>query len=436
MLKIQSSLTILPVLKEVKNAQGQHGLKHGDYQRYRAYCTRRIKRLRKSLDFTQIVSRHKQVFKQKKATPALIVEAPKNKDPLRYLHVSLMYAERCWAFAMALKQESNTEHRKKFHLVRKLRKAVMYANDLLSLCNDEDVQCDTRTKLEAQAYCSYIFGLYFFETDKWRKASDSLQKAQTIYVKLCEAIKDPEVLQMYQQRVDEIKPTLRFCAFNLGEQSGQDILDNLGERGDDDYLAATLDQLILQAQEKEGKGATEIDWLGKQLVVKTAKVRTFLLKYEGSKSKILNTDQVEKLLWDCRDAIQELRNTNQDKSLLGCYLTYLRNEITCERNLTLVRDSQNQNERIRLYEIISGSLDDTKSLLIDYKQQFNEEDIHLLISKIDAKLLAYKAFRCYSIGSAGRVSARQSIALLHRASEYAAQGLESDFLDDVSVVYL
>lgn len=52
----------------------------------------------------------------------------------RYLHIPLMLSERCWAYAMQLRQESNTEQRKKFHLVQKLRKACIYALQLDELC--------------------------------------------------------------------------------------------------------------------------------------------------------------------------------------------------------------------------------------------------------------------------------------------------------------
>jgi hypothetical protein len=46
----QSSVICLPVLVEIKTAQAQHGLKHGDYQRYRQYCTRKLHRLRESVN--------------------------------------------------------------------------------------------------------------------------------------------------------------------------------------------------------------------------------------------------------------------------------------------------------------------------------------------------------------------------------------------------
>lgn len=45
-----------------------------------------------------------------------------------------MQAERAWGHAMQLRQEANTEPRKRFHLVQRLRKATVYALQLQKLC--------------------------------------------------------------------------------------------------------------------------------------------------------------------------------------------------------------------------------------------------------------------------------------------------------------
>ena len=49
---------------------------------------------------------------------------------------------------MELKLLANTEPRKKFHMTRKLQKAVVYAEELNNLCEMDRV--DARTKLESQ----------------------------------------------------------------------------------------------------------------------------------------------------------------------------------------------------------------------------------------------------------------------------------------------
>ena len=83
----------------------------------------------------------------------------------KYLLIPLIQAERAWAYAMQLKQEANTDPRKKFHLLNRLRKAVKYSNELEKLSQSN--KCDARTKLEAQGYTNLLNGQYNFETQHW-----------------------------------------------------------------------------------------------------------------------------------------------------------------------------------------------------------------------------------------------------------------------------
>lgn len=66
----------------------------------------------------------------------------------RHLLLVLMEAERAWSYAMQLKQEANTEPRKRFHLLARLRKAAKHGEQLEKLC--ESPRVDAKTKLEAQ----------------------------------------------------------------------------------------------------------------------------------------------------------------------------------------------------------------------------------------------------------------------------------------------
>lgn len=233
----------------VKEAQSQHGLKHGDYQRYRGYCSRRLRRIRKSLHFVQSSgSKYRSgTFLGKKVSNELVCNAPKTKkDPIRFLFIPLMEAERAWSYSMQLKQEANTEQRKRFHLVRRLKKAVASAKQLETLCNQEPTKCDARTKLEAQAYLAFVEGTFYFETEQWHKASEILKKAQTIYLKLIEAIGDEDAALPYKQRCDEIKPTLRYCAFNMGEQNieAKELINKLKDQAlevEDEMLSTKID---------------------------------------------------------------------------------------------------------------------------------------------------------------------------------------------------
>ena len=67
----------------------------------------------------------------------------------RFLCIELVYAERAWAAGMELKQATNTEPRKRFHLLRRLNRAKIHASQLSKLC-EECSRCDARTRLEAQ----------------------------------------------------------------------------------------------------------------------------------------------------------------------------------------------------------------------------------------------------------------------------------------------
>ena len=75
----------------------------------------------------------------------------------------LMTSERAWSMAMYLKQEANSQPRKRHHMVEKMRKAVSCAMELNKLCEDSE-KVDPRTKLEAQV--SWTLWLFFVQYTK------------------------------------------------------------------------------------------------------------------------------------------------------------------------------------------------------------------------------------------------------------------------------
>ena len=70
------------------------GLRHGDFQRYRGYCTRRVKRLRKTLNLPQGDKRH---FKKRDVNVTHLEGKTTNE---KYVHIPLILSERAWAYAM------------------------------------------------------------------------------------------------------------------------------------------------------------------------------------------------------------------------------------------------------------------------------------------------------------------------------------------------
>lgn len=97
--------------------------------------------MRKVLKVPQGDRRH---FKRKDITPVMISED-------KFLQVPLTMAERAWSYAMQLRQESNTEPRKKFHLISRLKKAATYSVQLQDLIEVYFIlnSCIKKTKLLA-----------------------------------------------------------------------------------------------------------------------------------------------------------------------------------------------------------------------------------------------------------------------------------------------
>ncbi|KAL6259841.1 hypothetical protein P5V15_009751 [Pogonomyrmex californicus] len=400
----------LEILKIIKEAQQQHGLRHSDYQRYRGYCSRRLRRLRKVLKVPQGDRRH---FKRKDITATMVSED-------KFLQVPLIMAERAWSFAMQLRQESNTEPRKKFHLISRLKKAAAYSLQLQELI--ENINCDARTKLEAQAYVAWMNGSLQFELQLWKQAMENLQKAQVVYGNLASALPEAEQV-MYKARVEELAPSLRYCAYNIGDISAMDDLMQM--RGQlSGELMASLDSLIAQTREKQAN-IEEVTWRGKScgtvppraagLIIADSRLNQALEKAATNQAKI---DLLEAHLIDCKDALlavrdhfkNELKNKEDKWSApqhLINYLQYIRLSRTLERNLALVKAAEESEKAkpqdiVRLYEAALHNLVEISQLQDD--AEFLEEQ--------EAKTKCYRAFRCFYMA--------QSLANLHRWREAMA----------------
>ncbi|KAK2528551.1 Srp68 [Columba guinea] len=469
-----SALTPVAVLQIVKESQQQHGLRHGDFQRYRGYCSRRLRRLRKTLNF-KMGNRHK--FTGKKVTEEILSDN-------RYLLLILMDAERAWSYAMQLKQEANTEPRKRFHLLSRLRKAVKHAEELERLCESNRV--DAKTKLEAQAYTAYLTGMLRFEHQEWKAAMEAFNKCKTIYEKLANAFTEEQAV-LYNQRVEEISPNIRYCAYNIGDQSAMNELMQMRLRsgGTEGLLAEKLESnsnvnlkcsaldtfkfklissvhspqaLITQTRAKQAATMSEVEWRGRTVPVKIDKVRIFLLGLADNEAAIAQAENeetkerlFESLLSECRDAIQAVREDlkpdqkQREHSLendsgkvsniqyLHSYLTYIKLSTAIKRNESMAKSLQKallQQQRseedgkrtprpqdlIRLYDIILQNLVELTQLPgLEEDKNFQKE--------IGLKTLVYKAYRCFFIAQSYVLVKKWSEALVlyERVLKYACE---------------
>ncbi|XP_063933168.1 signal recognition particle subunit SRP68-like [Zophobas morio] len=184
----------------ITRARNQHGLKHGLYDKYRQYCTRRLRRLRVALKLR--CGKKKFIFKN------LSVE---NSDS-RYLEVLLLEVERCWSYGMQLKQNVERYPRKKFHMIRKFRKCYKYCQLLLD-CSSMG-WCDALTAQEIKAYTATLCGSSLFEQADYSEALTLFSSAKAEYDQL--VLANPSQKELYASSILAFWPKFRYAAMVTG----------------------------------------------------------------------------------------------------------------------------------------------------------------------------------------------------------------------------
>lgn len=191
----------------------------------------------------------------------------------------------------------------------------------------------------------------------WEKAAENLKKAQVIYEKLSSAL--PEDQQIcYKQRVEEIAPSLRYCAYNIGDEAAVDILE-LRSQG----VLENYDTLVAQTKEKITAVLQEVQWFGIKIPIRIEKVQVFLKGIENlddclerAEDKQAKIKILEDMFIDLRDIIgivrDEVRLENKEAPLLLSYLISIRTDRTVLRNLLLICQSKKPQEVCRLLDII------------------------------------------------------------------------------------
>ncbi|CAF0795053.1 unnamed protein product [Brachionus calyciflorus] len=449
----QTTLT-LEALLIIKESQQQHGLRHMDYQRYRSYCSRRVRRVRKTLH-VQCGSRK---YQKKEITE-------EDLNDSKILLIPLFQAERAWAYAMQLKQESNTEPRKKFHLLNRLRKAIKHADHLEML--SRSAKCDARSKLEAQGYQALIKGQFNFEMQKWKESLAQFILAKSIYEKLSLALKGDDSQVYYVQKCEEIEPNLRYCNYKLGDKNAQkDLIDLKLKSTFGTELAENIDSLISQTKEKQVITFSEVVWRNKiPLQIKNEKIRLFLSNVQEYEKRLSGPSETfdakmeiyESILKESVDTIQIVRDELKldphfqtiqkgaslqpdDKPsnllLLFAYLSWTRINKTIERNLLMVDlyksqlgvQTNNQTDDgnkiknvkpqdiVRLYDIIIQNYTDMSQLPgLIYDQEY-QNDSELII-------LLHKTFRAYyiSLFYLANKKYKESIGFCFKVDNYLKQ---------------
>uniref|UniRef100_A0A803N7D9 Signal recognition particle subunit SRP68 n=1 Tax=Chenopodium quinoa TaxID=63459 RepID=A0A803N7D9_CHEQI len=346
------------VLQLLKSAQMQHGLRHGDYTRYRRYCTARLRRLYKSLKFTH--GRNK--YSRKVITESTVTD-------VRFLHILLYTTERAWSHAMEKRQlPDGPNGRQRIYLIGRLRKAVKWATLFAQLCA---LKGDSRTSLEAEAYASYMKGNLLFEQDQnWDMALRNFKSARAVYEELGK-YGDLENQVLCRERVEELEPSIRYCLHKIGQSNLQaSELKQIGEMEGPalDLFKSKLEAVMAEARSQQAASMTEFNWLGHRFPISNPKTRVSILKAQelekdiqgptadslSAEKKLAVFDKIFSAYHDARSCIRNdlvtagsAENVKDELNGLDKAVSAVLGQRTIERNQLLVSIAKSKLSRNR-----------------------------------------------------------------------------------------
>ncbi|KAK4846512.1 hypothetical protein QYF36_018355 [Acer negundo] len=438
------------VLQLLKSAQMQHGLRHGDYTRYRRYCTARLRRLYKSLKFTH--GRGK--YTRKTITESTVTE-------VRFLHLVLYTAERAWSHAMEKRQlPDGPNARQRIYLIGRLRKAVKWATLFSNLCA---IKGDSRTSLEAEAYASYMKGNLLFEQDQnWDTALKNFKSARAVYEELGK-YGDLENQVLCRERVEELEPSIRYCLHKIGTSNVQTSeLLQIGEMEGPalDLFKAKLEAVMAEERSQQAASMTEFHWLGNRFPISNAKTRVAILKAQDlekdlsgpasdsvpAEKKLVIFDKIFTAYHEARSCIRSdlvgagnAENVKDDLYGLDKAVGAVLGQRTIERNQLLVsiakskltkrRDDKNEKvtkpeELVRLYDLLLQNTADLSDLVSSGRDKKPEEVT--LAEELELKSLAFRSERCFYLARSYSLAGKRTEAyvLYCRARSLAEDALQ------------
>ena len=198
----------LEIAEFTRSLQSSNGLRHGDYNRYRHFCSRKIRRIRSSLDIVN--GRHK--FRK--------AELPSVVNSVRFIQIFVLLAERAWAHGLTLKSEYALGESKalgtvRHKFMRKFRRAAKAASEALDLAKQVG---DSRCILEAEAYHSWMTAIFMTECGQYERALEQVELATTKYGELAKSSLDvifPTASKAYKHRISDLEPVSRVCKYKL-----------------------------------------------------------------------------------------------------------------------------------------------------------------------------------------------------------------------------
>jgi hypothetical protein len=276
-------------------AHREQGLRHGDYGRYRHYCTRRLRRLfKKSVHFCHKDAQKKHKFQRKEIDRTLM------EDPSREILIPLVQSERCWALANELKDDQAMKGAmnaaKRAHAKKRMKKACEHAKEFKDLCAYFG---DAKLRLESEAYCAFMnavadmndFSSSLTEAKKSAKkenATKEFTKVKKIYECLSK-VGPTEHKMSCEERAREMNPLILTSSREIKDESSfkKELQEIEKEIENSANMKEAIERLKLNDPLLTGEDAilaTHIQWRNTQFRI----FGEFGMRSFGSVQKILN----------------------------------------------------------------------------------------------------------------------------------------------------
>lgn len=445
----------LDILSHIKQSQLANGLRHNDFRRYRQYCTRRLKRVRAVLKF-QLSNHHaNDRFIQR--------DLPRTIDNPLWLVYLLTQVERSWAYAQELNEERLNDKenlRKRFHLIKKLRRACSNSNILEQACH---AFADTRTQLQAEAYSLEMNGALNVELGDFERALTQFTQANAIYVNLGK-VAGSDLQALCEERVAHQADQIRVIKYSLKMNNQSHV-----EEEDDDMisldnnamLSAKMQALMRERDDRQAASIDSVQWADTSVPVANEKLRVALLRIRrlreqgkklnvGSNTSINSADEetgpqtlsglyssiastYDEALRIVKDELSEVKLEAHRTNLLAlqCYCQYERANAMKHRNRLF---AQSLRARFHAFSSIAQSKTSTKKTKPDELVLVFEKILANLSEMKDAastqpsfanliqqQTVLYEAWRLYYVAESYRRSKKyaESFALFQLVSERA-----------------
>ncbi|KAG8899780.1 hypothetical protein FRC00_000935, partial [Tulasnella sp. 408] len=209
MAQSEISVRALAVVNEERSI---HGLRFGDYARYRRHCSNKLHRLRQNLKLTHGKGKN---FKKPPETPTESL-----KDG--HLLLDLFEAERAWAYAQELILEATktkkTSDRR--HALSRFRKALQWAKELSdrssTLHSSSPQRISHVAHTEITTYYLMLRGRFERTKDEFEAALGNLAVSRSLLDALTNSATSSRDQALYAVFIDEVNPEIRYCAHQMG----------------------------------------------------------------------------------------------------------------------------------------------------------------------------------------------------------------------------